>query len=94
MFFIQIPHTPHKEDCTYPWLYAQQSELAIINQLLLDVSWPLSILTDSVYCAQTVSLLETASLNPITNVSSQLFLSFRMTVRQPDNFHNLYSCSI
>lgn len=32
VFYIQIPHTPHKEDYTHRWLYTQQSELAVINQ--------------------------------------------------------------
>lgn len=62
MFYIQILYPPQK--ILYP---PQMSELTEISQLLLDVSQPLDIVTDSVYCAQTISLLETARLKPKPN---------------------------
>lgn len=59
MFYIQIPHPPQNK--LYP---PQLPSLTEINQLLLDVSQALNIATDSVDCAQTVSLLEASRLKP------------------------------
>lgn len=84
MFYVQIPHIPQK-DYTHP-LYScctvQQFELNAVNQMLLDISQPLNILTDSPYCVQTVSLLEAARLerSSTSNVIFQFFLSLRTPV--------------
>lgn len=64
MFYIQILHHSHtQKKCAHPWLYTQ-SELAVINELLLDVSQLVNILTEAACYTQTVSLLETTRLKP------------------------------
>lgn len=89
--YIQIPHPPQKDRPALGW--AQQSELAVINQPLLDVSQPLSILTDSAYCDQTVSLSETARLKPkSTTVISQSCLSLQTCTTRTTSLHIAFSC--
>lgn len=59
VFYIEIPHP--LQDKLYPH---QLPFLKEINQLLLAVSQALNIATDSVDCAQTISLLEASRLKP------------------------------
>lgn len=58
------------------------SELTTVTHFLLGVSQPLNIVTDSAYCAQMVSLLETARLKPktTTNVIPQLIFSIQTSI--------------
>lgn len=92
MFYIQIQHCPQKR-LYPPWL----SELTTITQLLMDVSGLLNIVTDSVHCIQTVSLLETTRLKSslATDVISQLlFLSSGIYMMTNSGFlHESCLCS-
>jgi hypothetical protein len=80
----------------YPLLVIQlNTDLTVITQLLLDVSRSLNILTESVYCAQTVSLLETSRPNPTPCSHYLTVISLPSAVyitRSSIFFHNSFSC--